>query len=88
MTFEERFRERAEALVINATRGDDVIAQGGDRKDAVVEAVIQGTDAVVRDPLEVQQLVGLELFLDQQQGGKREAQADNGGQPDSAVLCS
>ena len=48
--------------------------------------MVQGADAVVRDPFEVQHLVCFELVADQQQGGEREAQSDDGNQPDGAVL--
>jgi len=40
----------------------------------------------MRDPLEVQDLVCLELLLDQQKGGERKAEPDDGNQPDGAVL--
>ena len=50
--------------------------------------MVEGTRAVVRSPLEIEHLVGLELLLNQQKSRKRQAQANDGSQPDAAtVLC-
>ena len=63
-----------------------MILKGNDREYAVVYAVVQRADAIVSDPFEVEQLVRLQLLLDEQQGGKRETQPDEGDQPDRPFL--